>query len=180
MRVVSFLGSPRKKGNTAALLDSVLKGLQSGGNSTVESVFLQEKNIHPCAGCNSCKKNESGMCVVKDDMQDIYSVIGKSDLIIIASPIYWWSVTAQMKTLIDRLYGMNFKCGTKKVLLLMTYEGELPNSGPETTETLFREICGYLKMEVAGVMGVCTGKVRVQDNEQAIRDGYELGKKLAG
>lgn len=180
MHVVSFLGSPRKKGNTAALLDAVLKGIQSGGCSAGEYIFLQESNIQPCKGCNTCKKNEDGMCIVQDDMQGIYRTIGHSDLIILATPIYWWSVTAQMKVLIDRLYGMNFKCGTKKVLLLMTYEGALPNSGPETTEMLFREICEYLKMEVAGVMGVCTGTIPVQDNEQALKEGFELGKKLAG
>ncbi len=178
MKSVSFLGSPRLNGNTAALLNAVIDGMKSTGDIENEYVFLQEKKISPCNGCNGCKKNESGRCVVSDEMQDIYPIIERSDIIILATPIYWWSVTAQMKLLIDRLYGMSFKCGTKKVVLLMTYGGELPNSGPETTEALFREICGYLKMEVAGVIGVCSENIHVRDNAAALADGFQLGLSL--
>jgi len=178
MKTVSFLGSPKKNGNTSALLDAVIKGMNSGGAIENDYIFLHEKNIKPCNGCDVCKKDDSSKCIIKDDMQEIYPIIEKSDIIIFATPIYWWSVTAQMKLLIDRLYGMNFKCGTKKVALLMTYQGELPNSGPETTEALFREICDYLKMEASGVMGVCTGKMEVRDNEKALKDGFEFGRML--
>ncbi len=178
MKAVSFLGSPRINGNTAALLDAVIAGMKSSGDIQNEHIFLHEKKISPCNGCNGCKKNETGKCVVKDEMQEIYPVIEKSDIIILATPIYWWSVTAQMKLLIDRLYGMSFKCGTKKVALLMTYGGELPNSGPETTEALFREICGYLKMDAAGVLGVCTETVHVKDNQKALDAGFQLGLSL--
>jgi multimeric flavodoxin WrbA len=178
MKVVSFLGSPRINGNTATLLDSVIKGMRDAGDIHNEQIFLHEKNIKPCAGCNSCKKNDTGMCIVKDDMQEMYKLMGSADYIILATPIYWWTVSAQMKLLIDRIYGMNFKCGSKKIVLLMTYEGELPNSGPETTEKLFYEICEYLKMEAAGVLGVCTGKIEVRNNQSALSNGFEFGKKL--
>ncbi len=178
MKITSFLGSPRKNGNTATLLDSVLKGIHSCTDAESESFFLQEMNIAPCRGCNSCKKEGSSGCVVKDDMQKIYSAAAKSDIIILATPIYWWSITAQMKTMVDRLYGMDFRCGRKKVALIMTYEGELPNSGPETTEVLFREICDYLKMEASGVLGVCTGAQPVSKNEKALNDGLSFGISL--
>ncbi|HNX22457.1 MAG TPA: flavodoxin family protein [Spirochaetota bacterium] len=179
MKTISFLGSPRRNGNTAALLNRVLDGIYHGNSEVREDyIFLHEKNIKPCSGCNSCKLEKNGKCIIKDDMQEIYSGIGKSDLIIMASPIYWWSVTAQMKLLIDRLYGINKDCGRKKVMLLMTYEGELPNSGPETVEKIFREICGYLHLDVAGVMGVCTGTVAVADNAAALEQAFELGKSL--
>jgi len=180
MQTLSFLGSPRKNGNTASLLNAVIKGMESAGSTDREHIYLNEKNIRPCQGCNSCKKEGATGCVQKDDMQSIYPLIAKSDLIILASPIYWWSVTAQMKLLIDRIYGMDFTCGRKKVALLMTYEGELPNSGPETTEALFREICDYIKADAAAVMGVCTGKVQVKDNQKALDEAFELGKRLAG
>ena len=179
MKAVCFLGSPRKKGNTAALLDSVISGLTQGGKVESELVFLHEKNIKPCNGCEACKKEGSKGCAIQDDMSDIYPLIRKADLIIFATPIYWWSVTAQMKLLIDRLYGMDFKCGTKKVALLMTYGGELPNSGPETTEKLFVEICDYLKIKAAGVMGVCTGSIPVSENKKALAGAYTFGRELA-
>lgn len=179
MKTLSFLGSPRRNGNTAALLGSVLKGMESAGSTDGDFIFLQDKNIKPCNGCNACKKKDASGCVIKDDMQDIYPLIAKSDLIILATPIYWWSITAQMKLLVDRIYGMDFSCGRKKVALIMTYEGELPNSGPETTETLFREICDYIKADAVAVLGVCTGKVQIKDNQKALDEAFELGKKLA-
>lgn len=178
MKITSFLGSPRKNGNTAALLDSVLRGAGTHSGIENESFFLHEMNIAPCRGCNSCKKEGSTGCVVKDDMQKVYSAMAASDIIILASPIYWWSVTAQMKTMIDRIYGMDFRCGRKKIALIMTYEGELPNSGPETTEALFREICDYLKMDAAGVLGICTGTMPVSKNTKAQEDGFRFGAGL--
>ncbi|HOP31287.1 MAG TPA: flavodoxin family protein [Spirochaetota bacterium] len=180
MKILTFLGSPRKHGNTATLLDSVINGIKSIDNNSVEQIFLNEKNIRPCQGCNSCKKDGADGCIQKDDMQNIYPLIAKSDLIILATPIYWWSVTAQMKLLIDRIYGMDFTCGRKKVALLMTYGGELPNSGPETTEALFREICAYIKADPVAVMGVCSETIEVKDNKKALDDAFELGRMLAG
>ena len=180
MKILTFLGSPRKHGNTATLLDSVINGIKSIDNKSVEQIFLNEKNIRPCQGCNSCKKDGADGCIQKDDMQNIYPLIAKSDLIILATPIYWWSVTAQMKLLIDRIYGMDFTCGRKKVALLMTYGGELPNSGPETTEALFREICDYIKADPVAVMGVCSETIEVKDNKKVLDDAFELGRMLAG
>lgn len=179
MKTISFLGSPRRNGNTAALLSRVLDGIYHNDNTAREDyIFLHEKNIKPCNGCNSCKMEKNGMCIIKDDMTDIYAGIGKSELVILATPIYWWSVTAQMKLMIDRLYGINKNCGRKKMMLLMTYEGELPNSGPESVEKLFREICGYLHLDVAGVMGVCTGTVKMSDNAEALQDAFNLGRAV--
>lgn len=183
MKIISFLGSPRKQGNTAALLNKVLQGACSNPNVESETIFLEEENINPCMGCNSCKKSENLKCVIKDDMQKIYTKIEDADLIIIATPIYWWSVTAQTKTLVDRFYGMNFKSPNlnledKKIMLLMTYGGALPNSGPERVELNFKEICDYMKISVAGVLGVCTEKIEVSNNEQALKEAYNLGRNV--
>lgn len=178
MKIAAFLGSPRKKGNTAALLDSVLKGLHESTDVESEYFFLHDMKIAPCNGCDACKKKESTGCVIKDDMEQVYAAMRGADLIILATPIYWWSVTAQMKLMIDRIYGMDFRCGKKRVCLLMTYGGELPNSGPETTEALFNEICDYIKVEAAGVLGVCTETIPVSKNDKALQDGYSFGKNL--
>ncbi len=179
MKTISFLGSPRRNGNTAALLHRVLDGIYHDDDASREdSIFLHEKNIKACNGCNACKLEKNGICIIKDDMQDLYRQIVKSELIILASPIYWWSVTAQMKLFIDRLYGINKDCGRKKVMMLMTYGGELPNSGPETVEKLFREICAYLHLEVAGVLGVCTETFEVRDNLSALQKAFEMGRNI--
>lgn len=178
MKIASFLGSPRKKGNTAALLDSVLKGISVSTDVESEYFFLHDMKIAPCNGCDACKKTNSNGCIIKDDMEQVYSALSKADLVILATPIYWWSVTAQMKLMIDRIYGMDFKCGRKRVALLMTYGGELPNSGPETTEALFNEICDYIKVEASGVLGVCTETLPVSKNSKALKDAYNFGRDL--
>jgi multimeric flavodoxin WrbA len=99
MNTVIFLGSPRKKGNTERLVNEIIKGIE-GAERTCELVRLTELDIHPCIGCGSCEK--TGACIFDDDMQNLYNKISRSNHIIIASPIYFYNVTAQTKVFIDR------------------------------------------------------------------------------
>ncbi len=99
MNVLIFSGSPRKKGNTEILIENVVNGISEAG-STCEVVRLAEQKIHPCIGCGGCEKE--GNCVIDDDMQNLYKKIAVADRIIIASPIYFYGVTAQTKAFIDR------------------------------------------------------------------------------
>lgn len=179
MNIVSFLGSPRRHGNTAALLDKVLEGILSNHKDAKnEFIFLQEKNIKPCTNCDACKKSSTAGCVIKDDMQDIYKKIEAADLIIVASPIYWWSVTAQTKLMVDRIYGFHGDVKEKKLALLMTYGSELPNAGPETVESNYNEICEFIGIKNAGVLGVCTEKSKVSENKKALDDAFNFGKNI--
>lgn len=99
MKTLVVLGSPRKKGNTEILAGQIRKGIEEAGG-TCESVRLEGLDIHPCIGCGGCEKE--GRCVIQDDMQQMYEKIDRADRIIIASPIYFYSVTAQTKAFIDR------------------------------------------------------------------------------
>jgi multimeric flavodoxin WrbA len=99
MNVLVFLGSPRKKGNSEVLTEAVLKGVrQVGGDS--EIIRLCDLNISPCLNCGGCDK--TGKCVVDDDMTPLYDKIISTDLIILASPIFFYGITAQAKAFIDR------------------------------------------------------------------------------
>ena len=98
-KVVGIYGSPRKGGNTDLLLDSALKGFQKQG-AEVKKVYVRDLHIEGCTGCDGCAK--SGICVIKDDMQDIYSLFDDADVIILSSPIFFYGVTSQLKALIDR------------------------------------------------------------------------------
>lgn len=178
MKIISFLGSPKKQGNTAVLLNKVLEGIHSKHDEQNEIVFLQEKNIKPCTECNCCQKDDKTQCVIDDDMQEIYKKVNEADLIITASPIYWWGVTAQTKLLIDRMYGFHGNLKNKKAVLLLTYGGELPNLGPETAESNYKEICEYLNIKNAGVLGVCTGKTEVSANHKALDEAYKFGQSI--
>ena len=99
INVLIFLGSPRKKGNTEALLERVMRGVREAG-AAAELIRLPDLDIHPCLGCGDCEK--TGQCVIKDDMRDLYQKIDHADRVVIGSPIYFYGLTAQTKAFVDR------------------------------------------------------------------------------
>ena len=103
MKFVGILGSARKGGNTDVLLNVALEEAKESG-VFVDKIFLADKSIAPCDGCMGCTK--TGNCVIDDDAQDIYSRMLESDGIIWATPVYFWSMTGQTKTLMDRTYAL--------------------------------------------------------------------------
>lgn len=182
MKVLSVLGSPRKNGNTALLAKEYTRGLLSNNkDNEIKEIFLQEKNIKCCMACDGCKNVKNNLCVLDDDMRDMYLLIEEADLIIFSTPIYWWSMSAQLKTFIDRIYGMGNKKSLidKKVVLLMTYGGELPNSGPSLVESTFKEICDFIGMDFLYSYGTCTGNgILVKDNIDVLKKVFKLGYEL--
>ena len=99
MDVLVFLGSPRKKGNSEILTEAVLEGVREAGGSP-EIIRLCDLKISPCISCGGC--NKTSKCVVEDDMTPLYDKIITIDKIIVASPIYFYGITAQTKAFIDR------------------------------------------------------------------------------
>lgn len=99
MDVLVFLGSPRKKGNSEILTEAVLEGVREAGGSP-EIIRLCDLKISPCISCGGC--NKTGKCVVEDDMTPLYDKIITTNKIIVASPIYFYGITAQTKAFIDR------------------------------------------------------------------------------
>jgi multimeric flavodoxin WrbA len=99
MRVLVFLGSPRKGGNSEVLTEALLKGVRQAGGEP-EIIRLCDLNISPCLNCGGCDK--TGKCVVDDDMTPLYDKILSTNLIILASPIFFYGITAQAKAFIDR------------------------------------------------------------------------------
>jgi len=99
MDVLVFLGSPRKKGNSEILTEKVLEGVMKAGGSP-ETIRLCDLKISPCISCGGCDK--TGKCVVEDDMTPLYDKIITIDKIIVASPIFFYGITAQTKAFIDR------------------------------------------------------------------------------
>ena len=110
MKTLSILGSPKKRGNTATVLNEYLRGAQENPNTHNQTVFLQSKNIKPCTGCDACKKDLT-TCIIEDDMQQLYESIREADVLVFATPIYWWGMSAQLKTFLDRMYALDFEIG---------------------------------------------------------------------
>lgn len=104
LRVIGISGSPRRSGNTDSLLNRALDGASSEG-AFVEKVFLNDLAFKPCQACGRCHK--TGVCGIRrDDMAGIYEMIERADAVIVASPIYFGTVTAQLKAMIDRFHGV--------------------------------------------------------------------------
>ncbi len=99
MQILILNGSPRKKGNTEQIVTRIAEDVNKDGDE-VELFRLADLDIHPCIGCGHCEK--AGICIFKDDMQLLYEKIAEADRIILASPIYFYGLTAQAKTCVDR------------------------------------------------------------------------------
>jgi multimeric flavodoxin WrbA len=99
MKILGIFGSPRRGGNTDILLEETLKGAEKEG-AEVDRIYLTDYAITPCKECHGC--DQTGQCVILDDMQKIYPKLLESDIIILASPIFFYGVTAWAKALIDR------------------------------------------------------------------------------
>jgi multimeric flavodoxin WrbA len=103
MRIIAFNGSPRKGGNTQVLLEAVLDGIRQSGHD-VEVFRLNDLTYRPCQNCGGCTKE--GKCVLGDDMTPLYDKLLAADGIIVASPIYFYGVSAQTKSFLDRLQAL--------------------------------------------------------------------------
>lgn len=180
MKILAVQGSPKKKGNTALLLNHYLRGVEDNHRDVeINRVFLQEKNIEPCRGCYTCVETKDS-CVIKDDMQGLYDKIVEADVLIFATPVYWWSISAQLKTFVDRFCPLNVEdFEGKKFVLLITYGMALPNTGPEMVESMFKEIWDHFKVDFAQIYSTCTEQyLPVAENKEAQEAVYELGKVI--
>ncbi|MFV0393798.1 MAG: flavodoxin family protein [Coprobacillaceae bacterium] len=123
-------GSPRKKGNTAILLDSFVNGAKRKGHN-VSRFDLHFMNIHPCIGCLQGGNNNDNPCTQNDDMKEIYPVYKEADIVVFASPLYFWNFTSQLKGAIDRLYAVTEEYGKtpkKEAMLFVAAEGTTPSN----------------------------------------------------
>ena len=98
MNILCILGSPRKKGNSETLTNQVIAELE--GRHTVTTLRLNPLDISPCQGCGGC--NKSGTCVIDDDMTPLYQQVDEADRLLLATPVYFYNVSGQMKCFIDR------------------------------------------------------------------------------
>lgn len=129
MKVTAFLGSPRPKGNTDILTSRLLEGAEEAGHAT-QAVALRRLKVKPCIGCDKCWRNGEP-CVLRDDMRGLYQAIAGSNVLVFATPVYWYGPTAIMKAFIDRLVPFNRPQGRalvegKSAILVAAYEEEGP------------------------------------------------------
>lgn len=127
-------GSPRKNGNSDILCDEFARGAIDAGHN-VEKIRVSEKNIGYCRACYACKK--SGICAIKDDMADILQKMIDADVIVLSSPVYFYSIDAQLKALIDRTVARWLEVKDKEFYYIVTAADDEKNAA-DTTIACFR------------------------------------------
>lgn len=175
--VLILSGSPRKGGNSDLLCDEFLRGAQEAGHS-VEKIFLRSKKIASCNACYYCKKS-GGQCALKDDMSEILDKMQAADVIVMASPVYFYSIDAQMKAVIDRSVARWTNIPGKEFYYIMT-AAEDSDDVMDCTLACFR---GFAKcLTGSKEMGVIYGKGVYEAgairNHSAMREAYEMGKHV--
>lgn len=175
-KVLILSGSPRKNGNSDILCDAFMKGAVESGNQ-VEKIRVAEKNIGFCRGCYACEG--TGICAIKDDMAQVLQKMIDADVIVLASPVYFYSIDAQLKALIDRTVARWLEVKDKEFYYIVTAaDADLPAA--ETTIACFR---GYADcVEGAKEMGIVYGLGAYEKgavhNTAAVNDAYEMGKTV--
>ncbi|MBW2514613.1 MAG: flavodoxin family protein [Deltaproteobacteria bacterium] len=184
-KVVVLLGSPRKKGNSTALAKQIIHGAESSG-AMVETIYLNGLNIKPCQGCYSCRKPNSRGCVVDDDMQTVYPKVQTADRWVIASPVYWFSMSAQTKLFMDRCFAMFKETGqenyllNKRIAIAMSYgDTDAFNSGCVNALRSFQDAYRYAGAKIIGmVYGSAEEPGEITSNTSLMKQAQELGSKL--
>ena len=150
MNILILSGSPRKGGNTDLLVEAFVKGASQKHN--VEIVSVHDYKVNPCMGCNACFKSENNTCVQKDDMQHIYEKAAIADMLVIASPVYFYGLSAQLKSVIDRFHNpIRDTFHINKMALLLVGAATLP----ELFDSILTEynLClNFFKLEDAGMV----------------------------
>ncbi len=182
-KIVIVKGSPRERGNSAILAEQVAEGARAAG-AQVDSFYLHGMNIEPCDACDSCQDPPYAGCVVGDDMQLIYPKLESAGAIVIASPVYWFTVSAQTKLFMDRCYALvddeGYTLRGKKIGIVMSYGDPDPfNSGAVNALRTFQDGFNYIGAEIAGMVYGSADKIgEIRGDPDVMARAYELGKLL--
>lgn len=181
--ILILLGSPRRKGNSTVLAEQIETGALSE-NASIKKFFLQDMQIQPCNACDACQDNPEQGCTIEDDMQQIYPFLKTCDVIIVATPVYWFSMSAQTKLCIDRWYALESASGSaltgKTFAFALSYGDTDPyTSGAINAIRSFQDMCRYLNAPIAGIVyGTAMQVGEIEEQKDIMEKAYQLGKKL--
>jgi len=184
-KILIVMGSPRREGNSATLAKQVAAGAEVTG-AEVESFYLHDMNIQTCTACDACREETDSDCVIDDDMEALYPKIRQADAMVIASPIYWFTVSAQTKLFMDRWYAFGgpqeeyAAFAGKRIGLVLTYADLDPFvSGAVNALRTFQDAFDYVGAEIVGmVYGSASEAGEIRNNRDLMEKAYQLGKQL--
>jgi multimeric flavodoxin WrbA len=179
-KILILKGSPREKGNSAILAERAAAGAKEAG-AEVESIYLHGLDIRACDACDLCTDGE---CVIEDDMQPLYPKLAGADAIILASPVYWFTFSAQLKLCVDRWYGFQGhrwqEVSGKQFGVILTYgDTDLYTSGAINAIHTFETMARFLKSEIVGIVhGSLNDAGEAEKHPELLEQAYNLGKQL--
>lgn len=176
-KILILVGSVRKGGNTEMLAQAFAEG--AGQNHEVETVSVADYKVNPCIGCNVCFSREGQQCFQKDDMNEIYRRLSEADIVAVASPVYFYGISAQLKAVVDRLHTpMRNGFQIKKLVLILAGA----SSSPEIFDAIkmqYRLILDFFQLEDGGM--VLAGGVKDRGDvkgNKALEEAYKLGMSM--
>ncbi|MBE0633146.1 flavodoxin family protein [Candidatus Bathyarchaeota archaeon] len=178
MKATVLHGSPRKGKNSDTLAESFLRGFNETGDHAIKHFYVNALNIAPCQGCLSCAVPPHS-CRITDDMQPIYEAYRESDLIVWVSPMYWGYLTAQLKTVQDRMEALAWSGFEDKTFaVLLTYRHHY-----QSTVSMFRRIAPHFHINLH-ILDCCTydpdtrRDIPIMELPEKIEEAYRLGVQL--
>jgi multimeric flavodoxin WrbA len=182
-RVLVVMGSPRPKGNSTILAMEAARGAKDAG-AEVETIRLAILKISPCAACDGCRKPDANGCVRKDDMTPLYDKLRAADAILIAGPVYWFSISAQVKLFMDRFYAFGAESYKplkgKRIGIILTYaDADKVVSGAANAIASFKDAFAYVKAPIVGIVHGSADKAgEVLANKTLMTKANALGRKI--
>lgn len=172
MRILVLNGSPHLNGNTMNMVNGLKAGAEEAGH-TVQIENVAHLNVHGCMGCDHCREKEKGICVQKDDMQKLYPEILAADMLVFASPIYYFTLSAQLQSVIHRTYSIDIPKNITKTALILS-SGSPFVYGPAIAQ-YYQSIVEYWQVENAGIF---TANGKANHAKEKWNELYRFGKSL--
>lgn len=177
MKILMLLGSPRKKGTTASLVESFVKGAKEN-NHDVVCMNCNDLTVHPCIACYNCISH--GVCVWTDDMTKVEKEAKTADLIIMVTPIYYLGMTAQLKLVLDRFFSFDKVIMENKPKFALITAATNPDEAIcEPVVSQMQKLCAYYGSEFVGMVNAvgCSGPEALADKD-FVRQAYDFAKSL--
>lgn len=177
MKIVILMGSPNRKGSTNILVSEFKRGAEESGHSC-EVIDVCHANIHPCIGCVAC--GYEGPCVQKDDVEKIRQKLLDSDMVVFATPLYYYGMSAQLKTVVDRFCAYNSSLNSRHLKsALLTVAWNADNWTFDALETHYKTLVRYINFRDQGmVLGYGCGTPSMTKNSRYPEEAYQLGRSL--
>ncbi len=177
MKITILMGSPNRNGSTNILVNEFVRGAEEAGHSC-EIVDVCHANIHPCTGCVAC--SYEGPCVQKDDEETIRGKLLNTDMVVFATPLYYYGMSAQLKTLVDRFCAFNSSLNRRHLKsALITVAWNADDWTFDALSAHYRTLVRYINFEDKGmVLGYGCGTPGMTKRSRYMREAYELGKGL--